>query len=76
MPQFDLVTFFVEIFWFVVIFSSFYFIFLYSYVPKISKLLKLRKRRFIQTTILKLIFTKLNFNIFSSLTRKDVINFN
>ena len=45
MPQFDKITFFGQIFWLTVIFFSFYFISLELFLPKISAVLKTRKKK-------------------------------
>jgi hypothetical protein len=44
MPQFDTVTFFNQIIWFLILFFSFYFILLKNYLPKIATVLKARKK--------------------------------
>jgi hypothetical protein len=44
MPQFDNVTFFNQIFWFLIIFLSFYFIVLKKLLPVLATTLKTRKK--------------------------------
>jgi hypothetical protein len=45
MPQFDKITFFGQIFWFIIIFSTFYFLVSYKYVPLITLYLKIRAKK-------------------------------
>jgi hypothetical protein len=44
MPQFDSITFFNQIFWFLIVFLSFYFIVLKNLLPVLATTLKTRKK--------------------------------
>lgn len=48
MPQFDKITFFNQIFWLILLFSTFYFIILKNFLPKISSVLKARTKKLIK----------------------------
>ena len=48
MPQFDKITFFNQIFWLILIFSSFYFILLKNFLPKIGSVLKARNKNYLK----------------------------
>ena len=52
MPQFDKITFFNQIFWLILIFSSFYFILLKNYLPKIGSVLKARSKKLLKSNTL------------------------
>jgi hypothetical protein len=52
MPQFDKITFFNQIFWLILIFSSFYFILLKKYLPKIGSVLKARNKKLFKSNTL------------------------
>ena len=45
MPQFDIITFFTQIFWLTIIFFGFYFVTLQSFIPKIAAVIKARKKK-------------------------------
>ena len=45
MPQFDIITFFTQIFWLTLIFFGFYFVTLQSFIPKIAAVLKARRKK-------------------------------
>tara|TARA_B100000768_G_C11253785_1_gene365387 strand:- start:1193 stop:1573 length:381 start_codon:yes stop_codon:yes gene_type:complete len=49
MPQFDKITFFNQIFWLIVIFSSFYIVLLKNYLPKIGSVLKARSKKLLKS---------------------------
>ena len=52
MPQFDKITFFNQIFWLILIFSSFYFILLKNFLPKIGSVLKARNKKLLKSNSL------------------------
>jgi len=52
MPQFDKITFFNQIFWLLLIFSSFYFVLLKNFLPKISSVLKARNKKLLKSNSL------------------------
>jgi hypothetical protein len=45
MPQFDIITFFNQLFYFIIVFFCFYFFILGTVVPKISVVLKIRNKK-------------------------------
>jgi hypothetical protein len=45
MPQFDVITFFNQLFYFIIVFFCFYFFILGTVVPKISVVLKIRNKK-------------------------------
>jgi hypothetical protein len=45
MPQFDKLTFLSQIFWMSLIFFLFYFIVMYYYLPRLARILKVRKKK-------------------------------
>jgi len=49
MPQFDKITFFNQIFWLILIFSSFYIVLLKNYLPKIGSVLKARSKKLLKS---------------------------
>jgi hypothetical protein len=52
MPQFDLITFFTQIFWFNIIFFGFYFLILQAFLPKVAAVLKSRKKKLLSSSTL------------------------
>ncbi len=47
LSQFDIITFFTQIFWLTLIFFGFYFVTLQSFIPKIAAVIKARKKKLI-----------------------------
>jgi len=45
MPQYNIITFFTQIFWLTIIFFGFYFITLQFFMPKIAAVIKARKKK-------------------------------
>ena len=50
MPQFDIVTFFNQIFWLIFLFFSFYILLLRFFLPKISSILKTRNKKLLYSS--------------------------
>lgn len=50
MPQFDKITFFNQVFWLILFFSSFYFICLKTLLPTLSSVLKVRNKKLQKAT--------------------------
>ena len=51
MPQFDIITFFTQIFWLTIIFFGFYFVSLDSLLPRIAAVLKSRRKKLAQGSL-------------------------
>jgi len=45
MPQFDIITFFLQTFWLLIIFFGFYVLIVHGFVPKLATALKTRKKK-------------------------------
>jgi len=50
MPQFDKITFFNQVFWLILFFSSFYFLCLKTILPTLSSVLKVRNKKLQKAT--------------------------
>jgi len=69
MPQFDKITFFNQIFWLILIFSSFYFILLKNYLPKIGSVLKARNKKLFKSNTLAGQFKSEELSVLADSTR-------
>ena len=76
MPQFDKITFFNQVFWLILFFSSFYFICLKTLLPTLSSVLKVRNKKLQKATTTASSLTTLNstFEEQFSITKSYITN--
>jgi hypothetical protein len=72
MPQFDSATFFSQLFWFLLIFYSFYIVIFRSYLPGLTRILKLRRKSLEKASSVDSPFTQEEQNLRASLD--DLLN--
>ena len=76
MPQFDKITFFNQIFWFMLLFLCFYLIFLQKLLPQIGTVLKARSKTLLRSTHFakELIIEKQNTSLASTRVTQKLVD--